>query len=173
MKLFRNKHNTAKSLILVNAIAWTAGGFLLVNSCPQIEEPIQTPRTTAGTCPAQGCTYYLRENPVLQEEKRFWLATLGFHFEIVRQRLVDGGAPDLNVALTPEDPEIAGLVRAIARINEKAAKDYYFEPFPVTGSDVPELYRSLNVWLGRDPDAPMDDRSISELDLKIVDAVMQ
>jgi hypothetical protein len=186
MKILRNKHNTAKSLISVNIVAWTAGTILLFNNCPLMEEPLQTRivEVTAQTASAKtssvspspctdNCVFRLKESPITSDVKTFWLASLGLHFAEIREKLAKMEARGMQPILTHNDPEITALIRAMVRLNEKAFTDYGFEPFQVSGPNNLERYRSLNLWLGRNQDAPMDDSTISALDLKVVEAIMQ
>ncbi|MFN7990995.1 MAG: hypothetical protein U0R44_02440 [Candidatus Micrarchaeia archaeon] len=170
-----------KSLVAVNLVAWCAGGVFLYKNCRPIEEPpragiIGVPQSDpAGTssCSPGKCVFRLKDNPVPREVRMFWLAQLGTRFASARERLdmlERSGAPPL---LTFNDPEMAGLMRAIARVDDDSVTRYGYEPIPLSGPDARERFRSLNIWLGREPDAPMNERALGGLDLKIVEAVMQ
>jgi hypothetical protein len=174
-----------KSLVAINLIAWTAGGVFLYRNCNPMEEPLharaievpppaQAPAAGTSSCSKAQCVFELKEDPKIPREERiFWLAQIGVAFAAAREKMEDlecRGKPPL---LTYADPEIAGLLRAIGRINDTVSRKYGYEPIPVSGPDAREQFRSVNRWLGREEDSPIDDGSLGRLDLKIVDAVMQ
>ncbi|MEW6721876.1 MAG: hypothetical protein AB1324_01295 [Candidatus Micrarchaeota archaeon] len=178
---FRHSRENFKSLVAINLVAWAAGGVFLYKNCIPAEEPLRT-REIAPAEPAKAptstctdhCVFELKEGSwAPQSAKTFWLAQLGMEFFDIREKLASMEREGREPLLTHEDAEIARLLSSIAKLNEKAGKEYGFEPLPVSGKSDAESFRSLNAWLGRPHDAPMDGRAISELDLLVVEAVMR
>ena len=179
-----------RSLAAINLLAWTAGSVFLYRNCNPAEEPLvtkvveapgpvrtastSTSASAAGACTDYHCEFTLKDDSKVPREVRtFWLAQIGAVFAEIRERQLGMEKAGKAPLLTHEDPEISRLLRSLVRVNEKAAADYGYEPIPVSGPDDLERYRSLNSWLNRHPDSPLDERAVSTLDLKIVEAVMQ
>ncbi|HSB46538.1 MAG TPA: hypothetical protein VLD37_00880 [Candidatus Bilamarchaeum sp.] len=186
-----NEHNRKhfKSLVAINLAAWTAGGYLAIRNCsPALEPPVRGPPVAApspqtsmppapaatSSCSGDACVFALKpETESHREDKLFWLAQLGAAFSSAYGKLgvlEIGGKPPV---LMPSDPDAAALVRAMVRVNEIAGSKYGYEPIPVSGPDERERFRSLNRWLGRGEDLPLDGDAIRRLDFKVVEAVMQ
>jgi hypothetical protein len=104
--------------------------------------------------------------------KIHWLAQLALDFQDIRKRLGELESKDWPATLTYKDPEMDRLLRSFARLNEKAGR-YGHQPIPVSGPTTHEIFRSLNGWLGRAPDAPLDEKAVADLDLKVVEAMMR
>ena len=188
--------NERKTIVAINLLAWTAAGVLWFRNCNPAEEPLKTRtievseplRTSSGTassstatstagtssCSKFQCAFEIKDDSkVPRNVKMMWLAQIGLDFADIRQRQLEMENAGMQPLLTYKDPVISRLIRSMTHLNEKAGAEYGFEPIPVSGPDTREKFRSLNAWMGRPPDAPLDDQTVSSLDLKVVEAVMQ